>query len=150
MWVLIASFVLISRTGLAGISKMVGYSKSFPLYGGGRHRGGRRHCDRQRLPQTDPWQSFRKIRPGEHDNLCLFPLWIVATVDDLCGGVRVREMMFVCAAIAAIFFWASLFSLFPIAIGHYYGETAAGGNYGVLYAIAKGSGGFYGASCRRC
>jgi OFA family oxalate/formate antiporter-like MFS transporter len=55
-----------------------------------------------------------------------------------------REVLFVCAAILAIFFWASLFSLFPIAIGHYFGEAAAGGNYGVLYAIAKGSGGLYG------
>ena len=48
------------------------------------------------------------------------------------------------SAILAIFFWASLFSLFPIAIGHYFGEASAGGNYGVLYAIAKGSGGLYG------
>jgi len=55
-----------------------------------------------------------------------------------------NELLFVCSAILAIFFWASLFSLFPIAIGHYFGEAAAGGNYGVLYAIAKGSGGLYG------
>jgi NADPH:quinone reductase-like Zn-dependent oxidoreductase len=26
-------------------------------------------------------------------------------------------------------------------IGHYFGEAAAGGNYGVLYALAKGAGG---------
>ncbi len=60
------------------------------------------------------------------------------------AGTAHNETLFVCAAILAIFFWASLFSLFPIAIGHYFGETAAGGNYGVLYAIAKGSGGIYG------
>ncbi|HVB18379.1 MAG TPA: hypothetical protein VNF04_17750, partial [Stellaceae bacterium] len=52
--------------------------------------------------------------------------------------------LFVVAAILAIFFWASLFSLFPITIGHYFGEAAAGGNYGFLYAVAKGSGGIYG------
>lgn len=60
------------------------------------------------------------------------------------AGITHHELLFVCSAILAIFFWASLFSLFPITIGHYFGETAAGGNYGVLYAIAKGSGGFYG------
>jgi MFS transporter, OFA family, oxalate/formate antiporter len=71
----------------------------------------------------------------------------------LCGALLLltifaghmhQEILFVCAAILAIFFWASLFALFPITVGHYFGETAAGSNYGVLYAIAKGSGGFYG------
>jgi MFS transporter, OFA family, oxalate/formate antiporter len=60
------------------------------------------------------------------------------------AGQTHQEIFFVCAAILAIFFWASLFSLFPITVGHYFGETAAGSNYGVLYAIAKGSGGLYG------
>ncbi|HTV27283.1 MAG TPA: hypothetical protein VMF32_05850, partial [Xanthobacteraceae bacterium] len=36
------------------------------------------------------------------------------------------------------------FSLFPATIGQYFGEAAAGANYGILYAIAKGSGGVYG------
>ena len=31
-------------------------------------------------------------------------------------------------------------------IGHYYGNAAAGANYGILYAIAKGTGGVYGGS----
>ena len=56
------------------------------------------------------------------------------------AGQMHQEVLFVCAAILAIFFWASLFSLFPITVGHYFGETAAGSNYGLLYAIAKGSG----------
>ena len=60
------------------------------------------------------------------------------------AGEMHQEILFVCAAILAIFFWASLFSLFPITVGHYFGEKAAGSNYGVLYAIAKGSGGLYG------
>ena len=62
----------------------------------------------------------------------------------IIAGTTHQELLFVCSAILAIFSWASLFSLFPITIGHYYGGTAAGGNYGVLYAIAKGSGGLYG------
>jgi MFS transporter, OFA family, oxalate/formate antiporter len=60
------------------------------------------------------------------------------------AGQMHQEILFVCAAILAIFFWASLFSLFPITVGHYFGEATAGGNYGVLYAIAKGAGGLYG------
>jgi len=36
-----------------------------------------------------------------------------------------------------------MFSLFPAVIGHYYGDLAFGSNYGLLYAIAKGSGGIY-------
>ena len=47
-------------------------------------------------------------------------------------------------AILAIFFWGPLFSLFPATIGQYFGEAASGSNYGLLYAIAKGSGGIYG------
>ncbi|MGH6977554.1 MAG: hypothetical protein ACREED_11055, partial [Stellaceae bacterium] len=62
----------------------------------------------------------------------------------ILAGTMHAETLFVCTAILGIFFWASLFSLFPITIGHYFGEASAGGNYGVLYAIAKGSGGFYG------
>jgi OFA family oxalate/formate antiporter-like MFS transporter len=54
------------------------------------------------------------------------------------------EGLFIATAILSIFFWASLFSLFPILIGAYYGNASAGGNYGILYAIAKGSGGVYG------
>jgi OFA family oxalate/formate antiporter-like MFS transporter len=60
------------------------------------------------------------------------------------AGQAGSESLFIVAAIASIFFWASLFSLFPIAIGHYYGNVAAGANYGILYAIAKGTGGVYG------
>jgi OFA family oxalate/formate antiporter-like MFS transporter len=60
------------------------------------------------------------------------------------AGAIHSETMFVITAILAIFFWASLFSLFPAVIGQYYGEMAAGSNYGILYAIAKGSGGLYG------
>ncbi len=48
------------------------------------------------------------------------------------------------AAVIALFFWTSLFSLFPITIGHYYREAAAGGNYSVLYAIVNIPGGLYG------
>ncbi len=59
----------------------------------------------------------------------------------ILAGALHSETMFVVTAILAIFFWGPLFSLFPTIIGHYYGEISAGSNYGLLYAIAKGSGG---------
>ena len=143
MWVLIISFVLISSAGLAGISKIVGYSNSFKFAATAATAaaGGIAIAN-----------GFGKlILGGLSERFGPENMMIVAYV--LCGillfvtifaGITHHELLFVCSAILAIFFWASLFSLFPITIGHYFGETAAGGNYGVLYAIAKGSGGFYG------
>ncbi|MGH7109335.1 MAG: MFS transporter [Stellaceae bacterium] len=143
MWVLIVSFVLISGAGLAGISKMVAYSNSFKFAATAATAaaGGIAIAN-----------GFGKFLLGAlSERLGSEIVMIVAYI--LCGillfvtiyaGVTHQELLFVCAAIAAIFFWASLFSLFPIAVGHYYGEMAAGSNYGVLYAIAKGSGGLYG------
>ena len=52
--------------------------------------------------------------------------------------------MFVICSIFGIFFWASMFSLFPTIIGHYFGEASAGGNCGMLFAIARGLSGIYG------
>jgi len=37
-----------------------------------------------------------------------------------------------------------MFSLFPAIIGHYFGEAAAAGNCGMLFAIARGLSGIYG------
>lgn len=143
MWVLIVSFVLISSAGLAGISKMVGYSNSFKFTATAATAaaGG--------IALANGIGKFLLGALSERFGAEI--MMIVSYI--LCGlllfvtiyaGASHQELLFVCAAIAAIFFWASLFSLFPIAVGHYYGEMAAGGNYGVLYAIAKGSGGIYG------
>jgi OFA family oxalate/formate antiporter-like MFS transporter len=143
MWVLMASFVLISSAGLAGMSKMVAYSNSFGFTataataaaGGIALANGFGKLTLGTLsdrfgPETMMIGSF--VACG----LLLF-LTVLA-------GFAHSEMVFVVAAILAIFFWASLFSLFPITIGHYYGHASAGGNYGLLYAIAKGTGGLYG------
>jgi OFA family oxalate/formate antiporter-like MFS transporter len=143
MWVLIISFVLISSAGLAGISKMVQYSNSFKFAATAATAaaGGIAIAN-----------GFGKLILGAlserfgAENMMIFSYTLCGLLLFLSiyAGLTHRELLFVCAAISAIFFWASLFSLFPIAIGHYYGEAAAGGNYGVLYAIAKGSGGLYG------
>jgi OFA family oxalate/formate antiporter-like MFS transporter len=143
MWVLIVSFILISSAGLAGISKMVAYSNSFKFTATAATAaaGGIALAN-----------GFGKLTLGAlSERLGCENMMISAYV--ACGlllfltifaGVKHYELLFVCAAILGIFCWASLFSLFPIAIGHYYGEAAAGGNYGVLYAIAKIPGGLYG------
>jgi len=143
MWVLIISFVLISGAGLAGISKMVQYSNSFKFAataataaaGGIAIANG---FGKLILGGLSEWFGA--------DNMMIFSYTTCGLLLFLSiyAGLTHQELLFVCVAIAAIFFWASLFSLFPIVIGQYYGEAAAGGNYGVTYAIAKGSGGLYG------
>jgi OFA family oxalate/formate antiporter-like MFS transporter len=143
MWLLIVSFILISSAGLAGISKMVAYSDSFKFTATAATAaaGGIAIAN-----------GFGKLCLGAlSERLGCENMMILSYI--ACGlllfgsvlaGTTHNELLFVCSAILAIFFWASLFALFPIAIGHYFGEAAAGGNYGVLYAIAKGSGGIYG------
>jgi OFA family oxalate/formate antiporter-like MFS transporter len=143
MWVLIASFILISSAGLAGISKMVAYSNSFKFTataataaaGGIAIANGFGKLTLGALSERFGCENMM-ISAYVACGLLLF-LTIFA-------GFHHHELPFVGAAILAIFCWASLFSLFPITIGHYYGEAAAGGNYGVLYAIAKIPGGIYG------
>ncbi|TAM95322.1 MAG: MFS transporter [Rhizobiaceae bacterium] len=143
MWVLIASFILISGAGLAGMSKIVAYSNSFGFTATAATAaaGG--------ISIANGFGKFilgsASERWGRENTMVLSyvlcGLLLLATV--VAGNVG-SEPLFVVAAILGIFFWASLFSLFPIIIGHYYGNSGAGGNYGVLYAIAKGTGGLYG------
>ena len=143
MWVLIVSFILVSSAGLAGMSKMVAYSNSFKFAataataaaGGIAIANG---FGKLVLGGLSGQLGCENMMIGSY---IVCGLFLFLTI---YAGMTHNELLFVCSAILAIFFWASLFSLFPIAIGHYFGEAAAGGNYGVLYAIAKGSGGLYG------
>ena len=143
MWVLILSFVLISSAGLAGISKMVGYSNSFKFAATAATAAAGGIAIANGFGKLILGGLSERFGP---ENMMIFAYTAcgVLLFLSILAGTTHHELLFVCAAIAAIFFWASLFSLFPIAVGHYYGSSAAGGNYGVLYAIAKGSGGFYG------
>ncbi len=143
MWVLIASFVLISSAGLAGMSKMVAYSNSF---------GFTATAATAAAGGIAIANGFGKLILGSLADRFGPETMMIASYT-VCGlllfvtvyaGLAHRDVLFVVAAIGAIFFWASLFALFPIAIGHYYGHGSAGGNYGVLYALAKGTGGLYG------
>ncbi len=143
MWVLMASFILISSAGLAGMSKMVAYSNSF---------GFTATAATAAAGGIAIANGFGKLILGSLSDR-FGPENMMVLSYTVCGlllfvtvyaGLAHSDILFVAAAILAIFFWASLFSLFPITIGHYYGHASAGGNYGVLYAVAKGTGGLYG------
>ncbi|SNB63407.1 MFS transporter, OFA family, oxalate/formate antiporter [Arboricoccus pini] len=143
MWALIVSFVLISGAGLAGMSKIVAYSDSFGFAAAAATAaaGG-----------ISVANGFGKLLLGTaserfgHENTMIgsFVLSGVFLLGTVVAGNLGSDVAFVICAIAGIFFWASLFALFPIIIGHYFGGASAGGNYGALYAIAKGLGGLYG------
>jgi MFS transporter, OFA family, oxalate/formate antiporter len=143
MWVLIASFVLISSAGLPGISKIVSYSDSFGFTATAATAAAGGIAIANGFGKLILGGLSERFRP-ENMMFVSYTLSGALLLLTIFAGQTHQEIFFVCAAILAIFFWASLFSLFPITVGHYFGETAAGSNYGVLYAIAKGSGGLYG------
>ena len=128
MWVLVVSFILVSSAGLAGLSNMVAYSNSFHFTATAATAaaGGIALAN-----------GFGKLTLGTlSQRLGVENMMIVSYVVSglllfltIYAGMNRSELLFVCAAIL---------------IGHYFGEVSAGGNYGVLYAIAKGSGGLYG------
>jgi OFA family oxalate/formate antiporter-like MFS transporter len=143
LWLLIVSFILISGAGFAGMSRIVKYSESFgfaAVAGTAAAAGISIANGFGKLGLG--WVSERLGR--ENTMIGAFALSGVLLIGSVAAGNSGSEILFIVAAIASIFFWASLFSLFPTVIGHYYGNAAAGANYGVLYAIAKGTGGVYG------
>src|SRR5919205_110330 len=143
MWLLIISFILISGAGFAGMSRIVKYSESFGFAAAaGTAAAGGIAIANGFGKLGLGWLSERLGR--ENTMICAFVLSGALLIASVAAGKAGSETLFIVTAIASIFFWASLFSLFPVAIGHYYGNAAAGANYGILYAIAKGTGGVYG------
>jgi OFA family oxalate/formate antiporter-like MFS transporter len=143
LWLLIVSFILISGAGFAGMSRIVKYSESFgfaAVAGTAAAAGISIANGFGKLGLG--WVSERLGR--ENTMIGSFALSGVLLIASVAAGNAGSEILFIVTAIASIFFWASLFSLFPTVIGHYYGNSAAGANYGILYAIAKGTGGVYG------
>ena len=143
MWVLIVSFVLISSAGLAGVSKIVRYSNSFHFTAAAATAAAGGITIANGLGRV----AFGGIseRIGREMSMVLsYILTGIFLFLTIYAGNDGSETLFVVTAILAIFFWGPLFSLFPATIGQYFGEAAAGANYGILYAIAKGSGGLYG------
>jgi MFS transporter, OFA family, oxalate/formate antiporter len=143
MWLLILSFILISGAGLAGVSKIVKYSNSFGFAAAAATAaaGGIAIANGLGRVALGAVSEYIGRETAMIWSYILTGVFLFLTI--VAGAIH-SEILFVVTAILAIFFWGPLFSLFPAVIGQYYGEVAAGSNYGILYAIAKGSGGFYG------
>jgi OFA family oxalate/formate antiporter-like MFS transporter len=143
LWLLILSFILISGAGFAGMSRIVKYSESFGFAAAAATAAAGGISIANGFGKLGlGWVSERLGR--ENTMIGAFIMSGLLLVGSVVAGNAGSEILFIVAAIASIFFWASLFSLFPTVIGHYYGNAAAGANYGILYAIAKGTGGVYG------
>lgn len=143
MWVLVISFVLISSAGLAGVSKIVKYSNSFHFAAAAATAAAGGITITNGLGRVVLGGLSERIG-RESAMIWSYILTGVFLFVTIMAGAIHSEMLFVIAAILAFFFWGPMFSLFPATIGHYFGEMAAGSNYGIVYAIAKGSGGIYG------
>ncbi len=143
MWLLIASFILISSAGLAGVSKIVKYSNSFHFAAAAATAaaGGIAISNGVGRVAMGALSEYIGRETAMIWSYILTGVFLALTI--VAGAIH-SEALFVITAILAIFFWGPLFSLFPAMIGQYFGEVAAGANYGILYAIAKGSGGLYG------
>jgi MFS transporter, OFA family, oxalate/formate antiporter len=143
MWLLIISFILISGAGFAGMSRIVKYADSFGFAAAAATAAAGGIAIANGFGKLGlGWVSERLGR--ENTMIGAFMMSGVLLIGSVAAGTAGSETLFLVTAIGSIFFWASLFSLFPAAIGHYYGSVAAGANYGILYAIAKGTGGVYG------
>jgi MFS transporter, OFA family, oxalate/formate antiporter len=143
MWVLILSFILISSAGLAGVSKIVKYSNSFGFTAAAATAAAGGIAIANGLGRVFVGSLSEKIG-RETAMIWSYILTGVFLFLTIVAGAIHSETLFVVTAILAIFCWGPLFSLFPAVIGQYFGEMSAGSNYGLLYAIAKGSGGIYG------
>ena len=142
-WVLIISFVLISSAGLAGVSKIVKFSNSFHFAAAAATAAAGGISIFNGLGRMTLGSLSEKMG-RENAMIMSYILCGVFLALAIVAGEAQSEYLFVISAILAYFFWGPLFALFPAVIGQYFGELAAGSNYGLLYAIAKGSGGLYG------
>jgi MFS transporter, OFA family, oxalate/formate antiporter len=143
MWLLIVSFVLISSAGLAGVSKIVRYSHSFGFTAAAATAAAGGLAITNGLGRLIMGSVSERIG-RENAMIWSYILCGVFLLLTVIAGNAHNQELFVTATVLAIFFWGPLFALFPTVIGHYFGDAAAGSNYGILYAIAKGSGGIYG------
>ncbi len=143
MWVMVASFILISSAGLAGVSKIVQYSNSFKFAAAAATAAAGGLTISNGLGRWVLGSLSERIG-RENAMIWSYILCGAFLFLTVIAGAAHSEILFVVAAVLAFFFWGPLFALFPTTIGHYFGEAKAGSNYGLLYAIAKGSGGLYG------
>jgi MFS transporter, OFA family, oxalate/formate antiporter len=143
MWMLIVSFILISSAGLAGVSKIVRYSHSFAFTAAAATAAAGGLAITNGLGRVFLGGISERIG-RENAMMWSYILCGIFLFLTIVTGSMHSESLFVLCTVLAIFFWGPLFALFPAVIGQYFGDVAAGSNYGLLYAIAKGSGGLYG------
>ena len=142
-WLLVVSFILISSAGLAGVSQIVAYAKSFKFTALAGTLAASGITISNGVGRVVLGGISERIG-RESAAIWTYILTAVFLFLTVVAGAVHSEALFVITAVVAIFFWGPLFTLFPAMIGQYYGSLAAGSNYGLLYAIAKGSGGVYG------
>ncbi len=138
-WVTYVAFVLISGAGLMTIAKIVGFASATghaALVGTTAAVGlaVTNGFGRPVLGKLADRLGYEITMTGSFTLCGLFLLVMIAGES---------PFVFVFAALAALFFWGPLFSLFPAISGYYYGADHAAAIYGVLYS-AKMVGGLWG------
>lgn len=138
-WVIYLAFVLVSGAGLMTIAKIVSFASATghtALVGTTAAVGlaVTNGVGRPVLGRLADRIGYEVTMTVSFTLAGLFLLLMIAT-----GSA----VVFVGAALAALFFWGPLFSLFPAITGYYYGRHHAAATYGVLYS-AKMVGGLWG------
>jgi len=142
-WVLVITFLLVASEGLTIVSKAVQYGLYFHftlviavaaalgssiMAGLGKFLSG---------VVSDRIGVIRTL-------IIFYALSGAFTLLSILFGFMHNEIAFVVSVALAILTWASIYTVNPASVGYFYGEVASGNNYGLLYAIAKGSGAIYG------
>jgi len=142
-WILVITFLLVASEGLTIVSKAVQYGLYFHftlvvavaaslgssiMAGLGKFVSG---------VVSDRIGVVRTL-------IIFYALSGVFTLLSILFGLVRNEIAFVVSVALAILTWASIYTVNPASVGYFYGEVASGNNYGLLYAIAKGSGAIYG------
>jgi len=136
-WVIYISFILIAGAGLSIIGHLVSYGTTlgfaiaaviavylFPLANGvGRLFAG--------------WVSDIIGRPYS-----MLTFFVISGLSMIAVRYSGNSDVFVLLIILIAFTWGPLFSLFPSAVGDYFGPKYSGGNYGFTYT-AKAIGGIF-------
>ena len=138
-WVIYLSFVLISGAGLMTIAKIVSFAAATghaALVGTAAAAG---------LAVTNGLGRpvIGRVADRFGYEVTMTASFTLAGVFLIVMTLSSSALVFVLAALAALFFWGPLFSLFPALSGHYFGSANAAATYGVLYS-AKMVGGLWG------
>lgn len=142
-WLAIIAFVLISAAGLTAVAKIMNFAKHFNFGAEVAIFGATGISIMNGLGR--PAMGWVSGRLGvENTMVGTYILAGIFSALALVLAMNGSGYGFVFSSVVAIFFWGPLFSLFPALIGNYYGDLAAGSNYGLLYAVAKGGGGIFG------